>query len=173
LLALSLILIFQDALAHRKTLHQALRVGFLLYTLIWIGWIAGAQLSVVNVLTFGDALLTQFRWDFFLLEPLIFILWSYVAVALLFWGRGVYCGWLCPFGALQELLARLARLANLPQWRVPFALHERLWPIKYIAFITLAALFLHDSEAAIKGAEIEPFKTAIVLKFDRAWPYLL
>ncbi len=173
LLVLSSILVFQDAVAKRKKLYQALRIGFLLFTLVWIGWIAGAQLSVINVLTFANALLEEFRWDFFLLEPLIFILWGYVAVALLFWGRGVFCGWLCPFGALQELVGRLGRLARLPQWRLPFGLHERLWPIKYIAFLALAALFLHDPELAIMGAEVEPFKTAIVLKFDRAWPYLL
>jgi NosR/NirI family nitrous oxide reductase transcriptional regulator len=91
----------------------------------------------------------------------------------MFWGRGVFCGWLCPFGALQELAARLARLAHLPQWRLPFPLHERLWPIKYVAFIALFALFLYDPALAITGAEIEPFKTAIVLKFDRSWPFLL
>ncbi len=170
---LSLVLFFQDALARRKKLYLILRIGFLIFTLIWIGWVMGAQLSVLNVLTFADSLVHEFRWDFFLLEPLIFILWGYTAVALMFWGRGVFCGWLCPFGALQELAARLARLAHLPQWRLPFPLHERLWPIKYVAFIALFALFLYDPALAITGAEIEPFKTAIVLKFDRSWPFLL
>jgi transcriptional regulator of nitric oxide reductase/ferredoxin len=173
LLVLTAILVFQDAVVKRRKLYQGLRLGFLTFTLIWIGWIAGAQLSIINVLTFFNALTTEFTWDFFLLEPLIFILWSYVAVTIIFLGRGVFCGWLCPFGALQELLARLARLARVPQWRLPFALHERIWPIKYIAFIGLFATFLHDPGLAVKGAEIEPFKTAIVLKFARAWPYVL
>jgi transcriptional regulator of nitric oxide reductase/ferredoxin len=168
---LTLILVFQDALARRRRLYLVLRIGFLTYTLLWIGWIAGAQLSVVNVLTFADALITNFSWEFFLLEPLIFILWSYVAVALMFWGRGVFCGWLCPFGALQELIHRLAQRLRVPEWRLPFGLHERLWPVKYITFIALFALFLYDPIAAVKGAEVEPFKTAIVLKFDRAWPF--
>jgi transcriptional regulator of nitric oxide reductase/ferredoxin len=171
LTVLTLILVFQNALARRRRLYLTLRIGFLIYTLFWIGWIAGAQLSVVNVLTFADALITDFSWKFFLLEPLIFILWSYVAVALMFWGRGVFCGWLCPFGALQELIARMGRRLRVPEWRLPFSLHERLWPVKYIIFIALFALFLHDPVAAVKGAEVEPFKTAIVLKFDRAWPF--
>ena len=173
LAVLTLILVFQDALARRRRLYLALRIGFLAYTLFWIGWIAGAQLSVVNVLTFADALITDFSWAFFLMEPLLFILWGYVAIALVFWGRGVFCGWLCPFGALQELTARLGRLLRVPEWRPPFGLHERLWPLKYIAFLGLFALFLYDPVAAVKGAEIEPFKTAIVMKFDRAWPFVL
>jgi polyferredoxin len=149
------------------------RWAFLLIVLAWLGWFAGAQLSVVNVLTFVHSLMTGFQWEFFLLDPLIFILWSYVAVALLFLGRGVFCGWLCPFGALQELLNEGARRLRLPQYRVPFALHERLWPIKYLAFLGLFAVSLNSMTAAFIGAEIEPFKTAISLRFQREWPFVV
>jgi len=173
LAVLTLILVFQDWVAQRKRLYDGLRVGFLVITLVWLGWMAGAQLSVLNVLTFSDAILTEFHWDFFLLEPLMFVLWSYVAVALLFWGRGVFCGWLCPFGALQDLFNRGAQRFGIPQWRLPFALHERLWPIKYIAFLALFAIFLGEPTLALLGAEIEPFKTAVILKFERAWPFVL
>ncbi len=173
LLVLTTILVFQDSIVKRRRLYERLRLGFLIFTLVWLGWLANAQLSLVNVLTFLEAVMTEFRWDFFLLEPLIFMLWGYVALMMLFLGRGVFCGWLCPFGALQELLARIAIRFGVPQWRLPFGLHERLWPIKYIAFVALFALFLHEPALAIKGAEIEPFKTAIILKFDRAWPFVL
>jgi NosR/NirI family transcriptional regulator, nitrous oxide reductase regulator len=173
LVILSGILIFQDAVAKRHRLYQAVRTVFLVFTVVWIGWIAEAQLSVINVLTFGDALMHNFQWDFFLLEPLIFILWGYVALALVFWGRGVFCGWLCPFGALQELITRIATAARVPQLRLPFALSERLWTIKYIVFFGLFAIFLYDPLLAFRGAEIEPFKTAIILKFDRDWPFVV
>ena len=162
----------QDQVARRRYLWVRLRIGFLLFTLIWIGWYATAQLSVVNVLTFGDALRTGFRWDFFLLEPLIFVLWCYVAVALIFWGRGVFCGWLCPFGALQELSNGVARRLGVPQLRVPFWLHERLRAVKFVIFLGLFAVALGSMAQAQRLAEVEPFKTAIVQHFLREPPYV-
>ena len=167
------ILFAQDRVVRSRRLHARLRAGFLVFTLVWLGWYATAQLSVVNVLTFGNALRTGFRWDFFLLEPLIFILWCYVAAALLFWGRGVFCGWLCPFGALQELLNMAARRLGVRQVDIPFALHERLRPIKFLVFLGLFALALGSLDQALVAAEVEPFKTAIVLQFRRAWPFVL
>jgi NosR/NirI family transcriptional regulator, nitrous oxide reductase regulator len=173
LVALVLILFLQDALVRRVRAYLALRLVFLSFTLVWLGWYAGAQLSTINILTFAQSLLTGFSWDFFLLNPLIFMLWSFVAVTLLFWGRGIYCGWLCPFGALQELLSRAARRLGVRQWRPPFLVHERLWPVKYVAFLGLFALSLHAIETAHAWVEIEPFKTAIILQFAREWPFVL
>lgn len=149
------------------------RIGFLTFTLFVLGWYANAQLSVVNIFAFFSTLTTGFTWTAFLMDPLIFILWASVAASLLFWGRGVFCGWLCPFGALQELTNKIARFFKVPQYKVPWAVHERLWPIKYMIFLGLFGLSLYSLELAERYAEIEPFKTAIILKFDRSWPYVL
>jgi len=172
LLVLTGLLVFQKALVDRPVLYRRVRIAFLVVTLVWLGWFAGAQLSVVNVLTFSHALMGDFAWTSFLAEPLIFILWAYTAVAMLFLARGVFCGWLCPFGALQELANRIARLFRIPQVTVPFGLHERLWPIKYVIFLALFALSLTSMTDAFVAAEVEPFKTAISMHFIREWPFV-
>jgi NosR/NirI family nitrous oxide reductase transcriptional regulator len=170
---LTIIFFFQDWLVQRPVLTDRVRLIFLTFTVLWIGFYQQAQLSVINVLTFAGALINGFSWNFFLMEPLIFILWGSVAASLLFWGRGVYCGWLCPFGALQELLNRLAKLLKVPQIKVPWGLHERAWPIKYIVFLGLFGMSLYSFELAEELAEIEPFKTTIILSFLRSWPFVL
>jgi transcriptional regulator of nitric oxide reductase len=168
LLGLYVILIFQDWIARDRVVWNRLRIVFALAVVGWLGFVARAQLSVVNVLTFASSLIGQhFDWAFFLLEPLIFVLWSWVAVAMLFWGRGVFCGWLCPFGALQDFVARIARALKIRQLQIPFGLHERLWPTKYILFLGLFAASLGSMAIALRGAEVEPFKTAVTMRFAR------
>lgn len=172
LAGLTVAFFFQTALARRPALAQKVRVGFLLFTLFVLGFHFNAQLSVVNILTVFNALVSGFDWSYFLMEPLVFVLWGSVAVALVFWGRGAYCGWLCPFGALQELGNRLARWLGVPQVRVPWALHERLWAVKYLVFLGLFGTSLHSLALAERLAEVEPFKTAVIMKFDREWPFI-
>ncbi|MEZ5889408.1 MAG: 4Fe-4S binding protein [Xanthobacteraceae bacterium] len=112
LAALGAILVFQKAVASRVKFYHRLRTVYLAITFVFIGLIANAQLSIVNVVTFTHAFLSGFRWELFLLDPMVFILWGFVAVSMLFWGRGVFCGWLCPFGAIQELLNMLPRAVS-------------------------------------------------------------
>ncbi len=170
---LTAIFFFQDILVKRPVLYERIRIGYLAFTLLWLGWYEHAQLSVVNVFTFANALRGSFRWDYFLMDPLVFILWCSVAAAMLFWGRGAFCGWLCPFGALQELSNKLAKLVHVPQLRLPFGLSQRLWPIKYMVFLGLFGVSLGSLATAEKLAEIEPFKTAIILHFMRDWWFVL
>lgn len=172
LILLTCILLFQDFLARRPSLLHRVRTGFLIYTLFFIGWYALGQLSIVNVLTFVQAVTHEFSWDTFLIDPTLFILWSFVAVTLLLWGRGVYCGWLCPFGAFQELIFKLARKLKLPFFEIPHVVHERMLALKFVILLVLFGLSLQSMSTAIRFAEIEPFKTVITLRFQREWGYV-
>jgi polyferredoxin len=171
LIVLTLIFVFQDRLAQSRLAHRLIRTGFLLFVLIWLGWAAGGQLSIINVMHWVTAPLRGFDTAF-LLEPLIVIIAAYTAISMVLIGRGVFCGWLCPFGALQELLGQAARALRLPQWTPSVQLESQLRSGKYI----VAALLLITAVASIgtaeSAAEIEPFKTAITAKFTRAWPYV-
>lgn len=173
LVVLTALLIFQDFLTRRPKLLRYVRNGYLLFTVVFIGWYGLAQLSVFNILTFVHAVLHDFRWDTFLINPMIFMLWGFVAVTLLLWGRGVFCGWLCPFGALQEFIQQLAQRLRIPQLEFPEMVHERLWAIKYILLLGLFGISLQSLGTAARYIEVEPFKTAITLHFQREWWYVL
>ena len=173
LFILTAILFLQEGLVRRRKFWFPLRIGFLCVSFVWLGLVVNGQLSVVQVVAFVQSLLNGFRWETFLIDPIIFVLWSFVALGMLFWGRGVYCGWLCPFGALQELVNLAARRLGIKQIEVPHALHERLWVIKYTLFIAILALSFYSMKHALLLAEAEPFKTAISLRMMRALPFVL
>ncbi len=173
LFVLLLILVLQDWLAQHPSFLTYLRNAYLVYTVVFIGWYSLAQLSIVNVLTFVSAFMHGFSWDSFLIDPMMFMLWSFVAMTILFWGRGVYCGWLCPFGAMQELVYRIGAFFKLPTYEFPEVVHERLWAIKYIILLALFGVSLQSLVQAEKFAEVEPFKTAVTLRFAREWGFVV
>jgi NosR/NirI family transcriptional regulator, nitrous oxide reductase regulator len=173
LTALTVILFGQDYLSRRRRLHRLVRVGFLIWTLVWLGWYAGAQLTVVNLITDIHTVLTDFRWDYFLADPLVAIVSLFTVIGLFLWGRAMFCGWLCPFGALQELANNTAQWLGVPQLVIPMALHERLVAIKYLVFLGLVATSFLSWDLAMTGAEIEPFKAAIILRFMTEWPLVV
>ncbi|SSW65148.1 NosR/NirI family protein [Achromobacter agilis] len=173
LLVLVGIFFFQDQLTSRPLLHDRLRLAFLAFALFWIGWYGQAQLSIVNVLTFFSALRSDFRWEYFLMDPLVFILWCATAISMVFWNRGAFCGWLCPFGALQELANRVAKRLGVRQVKISHGVNQRLSTLKYVIFLLLFGFSLYDLALAEQLSEIEPFKTAIILRFVRYWPFVV
>ena len=171
--ALTLIFVFQAKLARFRVAHRVVRNGFLLIVLVWLGWTAGAQLSIVHVINYVLAPFHRFDIGFYLAEPLVVIIAAYTLISVLLIGRGVFCGWLCPFGALQELLGQVSHALGIPQWNPPVAWEKRLWMGKYIAAATVLILAVMAVDPSGATLEVEPFKTAITAKFTRAWPYVI
>ena len=155
---------------------------YLLFTLVFTGWMAQGQLSIVNVIAALDALRQGEGLGFFMNDPMTVLLWLYVGVTLFVWGRGTFCGWLCPFGALQELLSDLVQALGWQHKRLKTGWDLRLKKIKYGLLILVVGLPLMAaqwpewglSQGLVEMApEVEPFKTAISAYFVRDWPFVL
>ncbi len=152
---------------------RVLRTLYLLFTLGFVGWTAQGQLTIVNVTAGIEALVAGDDLSFLMNDPISVILWIFTGVTLLVWGRGTFCGWLCPFGALQELVSLVSNAVGIRQRRIKAALDAKLKWIKYgLLAMIIASVFVAPGFASW-AVEVEPFKTAISLYFMRSWPYVL
>ncbi|PKO37716.1 MAG: 4Fe-4S binding protein [Betaproteobacteria bacterium HGW-Betaproteobacteria-6] len=148
------------------------RLGFLAFTLLYIGWYVQGQLSIVQVTGALKSLKSGQGLSSFLYDPISLLLIAFTLVSFVIWGRGTFCGWLCPFGALQEFVGLLGRKLRLPRLHIPLAVAKRLEWGRYIALAVLvgAAVFVPRQGESLN--ELEPFKTAITVGFDRSWPFV-
>ncbi|WP_374479662.1 4Fe-4S binding protein [Zoogloea sp.] len=181
LLAISAAYASRDKLVRRANRQRRWPVNAFKYTgwvisIGFVGFSAMAQPSITQVLTWFHSLLFQWKWELFLSDPLIFVFWVFIIVTVFIWGRGFFCGWLCPFGSLSELLFRLGRLVGLKrfQFQLPKPLHDKLKWVKYVVFFGLLAVSFFSMGLAEKLAEVEPFKTTFLVGItNRSWPYSL
>lgn len=172
LVVLAVALSRQQWLSASPVRLQAFRIGYLVFTLGFIGWYAQGQLTIVNLTASLEALAGGGDLSFLMSDPMTIILWAFVGVTLLVWGRGTFCGWLCPFGALQELISLVARRLGLRPRRLRTALDRRLKWVKYGVLAAIGGSVLAGAPVAAGLVEIEPFKTAISAYFVRDWPYV-
>ncbi len=173
LAALTTLLARQHPWLTRWRRLRVVRPLFLLFTVGFVGWYAQAQLSIVNVVALLQSAIAHRGWAFFLYDPLTVILWVFTLGSLIAWGRGTFCGWLCPFGALQELAALAGRALHVPRVRLRTAIDRKLKGFKYVALAIIIVATLVSPWAGDLAVEIEPFKTAITLLFVRSWPFAL
>ncbi|MEO8120269.1 MAG: 4Fe-4S binding protein, partial [Rhodoferax sp.] len=160
-------------LTHSPRRLAYFRTGYLLFTLGFIGWYAQGQLSIVNITALLQAVIAGRSLSFFLYDPMTLLLWGFVIVTFILWGRGTFCGWLCPFGALQELVSKLAWRLGIRPMQVPDRVDARLKRVKYVVLAGIVAVACFSVPWTDRAVEVEPFKTSITLVFDRAWPFVL
>jgi len=170
----------RDALVRRANRKDKRWVSIPKHTLwlISIGFIGFhlmAQPSITQVLTWFHSILFKWEWELFLTDPFIFLFWLFIIVTTFFWGRGMFCGWLCPYGALTELSHKIAGKLGLERFqrKPPEWLHERLKWVKYFIFAGLLGVSFYSMGLAEKLAEVEPFKTTFLVGvWNRSWPFV-
>ena len=181
LVAVAVVYAKRDALTRRSTRKNKWPVNAFKYTfwVISIGFVGFgllAQPSITQVLTWFHSLLFQWQWELFLTDPFIFLFWIFIILTTFVWGRGLFCGWMCPFGSLSELIYKVAGAIGLKrfQFALPMKWHNRLKWVKYFVFFALLAVSVFSMGLAEMLAEVEPFKTTFLVgMFNRAWPYTL
>ena len=119
LMLLSVAIVKMNLLTKYDYRRKVFRYLFLTWILVWLGWIAGGQITILSVLMWITAPINSPSWNVLLSDPLLTVLMIYVIISFVFWGRGLFCGWLCPFGSFQELLGKLAQYLKIPQIKIP------------------------------------------------------
>lgn len=172
LTVLSLLLMQPRSIAADPRRLRHARLGALAFTLGYLGWGAQGQLSIVQLIGGFKALLAGRGLGTFLYDPVALLLIGFTTISFLIWGRGTFCGWLCPFGALQEFVGLAARRLGIPQYRPSSGLATRLPRLRYGVLALLCLTALIAPEVSEDLTEVEPFKTAITVGFDRSWPFV-
>ena len=174
ILICSSILYFKDTLVKRRKTFSFIRFICLLFCLIWVGFISGAQLTIVNIFNYLQLLfVSNFNYSVIVFDPLILVISIVTLFSFFILGRGFFCGWLCPFGALQEIVSICAKGIGLIQLKVKDVFHRKLIYIKYIILFIMTSFLFIDLDIALLMTEVEPFKTSITLKFIRDYPYVM
>jgi len=152
--------------------YTAIRLVTLAVVTGFIGWWGQGQLSIVTPLATLQAALSNGSYAFLVYDPFSLLIWAVTIAGFVAWGRGLFCGWLCPFGALQEFANHLGRLLRIPQIEPSAFWDARLKWLKYVVLAALVGVTIYIPTAMDKAAEVEPFKTAITTFFIREWYYV-
>lgn len=170
---LSICLVYANNLCASKRKLSIFRWAFLSFTLCYLGWWSQGQLSIVHFLALFEQLANALRgstWSltFYLYDPITLIVLIFTLGTLVIWGRGTFCGWLCPYGALQEFVAKSARLLGINKRHLSEKMDRKLRLVPHIVLAVLIFMAVLGITGADTAVEIEPFKTAITLGFDRS-----
>ncbi len=134
--------------------RDRLRWVVLVATFFYLGWFDGGFLSVSHItaaISVGPAVFLE---D---IPLLLFVVFTVVTTLLV--GR-VFCGFLCPFGVLQDFLEKV--VPRKFKRELPRALHERLWLVKYLCLAAILLPALAGSRVSIFPF-LEPFGTVFFL----------
>ncbi len=152
--------------------YTAIRLSVLALVIGFVGWWGQGQLSIVTPLGVMKALAEGRSLEFLVYDPFSLLIWAVVLLSFVYWGRGLFCGWLCPFGAMQEFAHHIGRLLKIRQIDIPARLDRQLVWVKYVVLVVLVASAFLSPALNSKLIEVEPFKTAVTTYFVREWYFV-
>ncbi|MBI4687762.1 MAG: 4Fe-4S binding protein [Nitrospirae bacterium] len=174
LLFIILLMLFMNRLTGRRRLFNALRYITLCISFVYVGLVLKAQPTTTNIVILLNALRDiEFPLStLYILEPYIFLSFIFILFTLIVWGRGVFCGWLCPYGAMLELLNKVYQKFSRFRIALPEKVHWKMVYLKYAIFLVIAGVSFYNFMLSEYLTEVEPFRT-FVLKLRREWYFVL
>ena len=133
---------------------------------IWIAGFQNLQIGTQKVYnTFYTLKTSNGSWENILFEPIYIIVGIFIIITTLIWGRGIFCGWLCPFGTIQDIIYKFKTTLKFKTFEIPDSIHNKLIYLKYIILISIIIGAIYATGTNILF-EFEPFKTVIEDKFN-------
>lgn len=121
-----------------RKMTKPLKVSLLLSAVFFFGiagniaapFFAGYAMHPSPICAFFKAMLYGFR------VPMIVT--ASVILLLTLLGPKLFCGWVCPVGALQELLAMCSKSFGWKRWKVPFRISNSVRILMLVLFVFLS-----------------------------------
>ncbi len=130
---------------------ELIRYGVLLSSLLLMEYAGTRMISIEDFLNLRNLTLPPLHGNLYW-----YLLFGSAFFLSFIWGR-VYCGWLCPFGAMTELLNKLLSKLLPFKFRMPTTLEGKASAAKYLVLAIVVGTGLITGDLALKG--IEPFYT--------------
>ena len=109
----------------------------------------------------------------FLTKPTLFIILTFTIITSLIFGRGLFCGWVCPFGALQDIIFFFSKTLRKKINFVIKTEHDKLLKkLKYLILMTLVFSIFFNFKTDII-TRVEPFEALILNPFQNSISYLI
>lgn len=138
------------------------RIGVQMTAVVFLGFILNYPLSMSHITSlfmgFFPSLESSMIW---------YILLGSIVAMVLFAGKNFYCTWICPFGAIQDLLNKASGISMpLPGWLKKYG----RWSGGFIAWLSVCVIFI--SRNPVIGS-FEPFFALFSFKgFGIIWVVL-